>query len=245
MIAVVDWRDKYGKSFIYDEKGNPRLVQFRNEQETTDRQILFSTDFHYPKKDLEYSRPFGYSSFEKGPSIVLIVPKKALEPLEINDARFELLDHIEGVYKRDLLAGQHGFSRLVKDFTEERDNSKRGQIAAYFQDRVQNIVDRMVQRKSQEALISDNAFDRLSVKQKQLVVAIQIWAKENNVKENTGKFLSFNSKSLDAFAELNRVVDYAKAHGFTMRSKSSLNPYQKNKQANVKNEEKSISSNER
>lgn len=225
---MVDWRDKYGKSFMYDEKGNPRLVQFRSEQETTDRQILFSTEFHYPKKDLEYSRPFGYSSFEKGPSIVLIVPKKALEPLEINDARFELLDHIEGVYKRDLLAGQHGFSRLVKDFTEERDNSKRGQIAAYFQDRVQNIVDKMIMRKSQESSISDNAFDRLSTKQKQLVVAIQNWAKDNVIKENTGKYLSFNSKAPDAFLELNRVVDYAKSHGFTMRKQSSLNPYNKN-----------------
>ena len=222
---MVSWRDKNGKSFLYDEKGNTRLVQFRNEQEMIDGQIMFSVQFHYPKLDLEHERPFGYSTFEKGPNIILEVNKKDLGSEGIMDGRFALLDGIENVYKKDLLNGQRGFSNLVKRFTEVHTMEERGQLASYLQDRVQSLADKLVDKRiEQEEQQGLNAFDKLSSKQKQLVVAIQNWAKENNVKENTGRVLTFNSKSPDAKEELDRIIAFAKSHGFVMKTEHSLKP---------------------
>ena len=62
-----------------------------------------------------------------------------------------------------------------------------------------------------------SAFAQLSKKQQVLAVAIQNWAKENDVRNAKGYLLSFNSNSQNPQASFNLLLNQARERGFDMR----------------------------
>ena len=156
---MTNWQDKNGKSFIYDERGHIRLLQIRGEKEVDNHgkpYIMFGIQANYPAKDLEFDRPFGYNSYETGPTVVVEVPKSVLGEDKDNAERFALLDKLEDFYKKDLLGEQQGISRLVKQFITDSKGidfysmEARGQTAVYFQNELQGLVNQVVKERAKE-----------------------------------------------------------------------------------------------
>ena len=66
-----------------------------------------------------------------------------------------------------------------------------------------------------------NAFSKLSSKQKVLVTAIQKWAKENDIRNDKGYLLSFNSNTKNPQAAFNALLKQAKEKGFVMQQENN------------------------
>ena len=60
---------------------------------------------------------------------------------------------------------------------------------------------------------SKKSFDSLSPEQKSLVIAIQDWSRENNIRDSNGRLLSFQDTP-DPNKELTRLRKEAEARGF-------------------------------
>lgn len=220
------WLDKNGKSFWYDEKGKLRLVRFHAETNVIDigkPVTMIAVETGYPAKDLEYGRPFGYNPYEKGPTAAICVPDEYLGEDKGNAKRFELLDKIEDAYKKDLVSGQHGLSKFVKEFATGKDNALppaifRGEAAVRFQAELQKFVDKIVQKEldAQKGMTAqkENAFNKLSGKEKNFVVRAQNWARKNNIRTKDGYAVSFNSKAADHSKEFDRFAGEVVRLGF-------------------------------
>ena len=233
--SIVYWRDKNGKSFIYDRQGRPRIMQFKAEKDSIGRKgatVMFAVATLYPRRDIEYDRPFGTHATEPGPLVMIEVPKKFLENDNDNTVRFELLEQLEQGYKDDIKNEQQGIAKLIKQFADANmiSSLERSQTAVYLQEQLQERVDAIVMEKlagkekpkleqvSKQVAKSvpkqeRNAFKELSFKEKQFVIMAQDDLRNRDIRDKNGNLVCFNRKAENAQEEYKRFRAEAFKYG--------------------------------
>lgn len=229
--SSVYWRDKNGKSFLYDEKGRPRMIQFKAEkasQGKTEPMVLFSVATLYPRRDIEYERPFGTHATEAGPMVIIQVPQRYLVNDKDNTVRFDLLEQLEQGYKKDIQNDQEGIARLIKQFADTPivNMVERSQTAVYLQDQLQERVDSIVREKLADKKMPEpkqvsksmpkqerNAFKELSYKEKQFVIMAQDDLRNRDIRDKKGNLICFDRKAENAQEEYKRFRAEAFKYG--------------------------------
>lgn len=135
------WKDKNGKSYFYDERGQRRLLQIENGQVTKDNKLALVLVFNVPD-------PVGSGKLLQGPTIPVLLSQTGNATV-VHNAPSELVfqEKLESLYKYMLGVDSGdepvGFAKLVRDFTGERDMNKRAMLSSYILEQVQDVAEKI------------------------------------------------------------------------------------------------------